>query len=57
MKSFYLSKNQDGYYRVYFVDPVTGARSVGKSTHTKDRDETILNNTYMKWCTKNNERL
>lgn len=42
MKSFYLSKNQDGYYRVYFVDPVTGARSVGKSTHTKDRDEAIL---------------
>lgn len=24
MKQFYLAKNQHGYYRVYFIDPVTG---------------------------------
>ncbi|MCR5764570.1 MAG: tyrosine-type recombinase/integrase [Treponema sp.] len=42
MRQFYLSKNSCGYYRVHFIDPVTGLQGVGKSTHTKDRDEAIL---------------
>ncbi len=39
MRQFYLSKNSCGYYRVHFVDPVTGVQGHGKSTHSKDRDE------------------
>lgn len=39
MRQFYLSKNSCGYYRVHFVDPVTGIQGHGKSTHSKDRDE------------------
>ncbi len=35
MRQFYLGNNSSGYYRVYFVDPVTGTRGPGKSTHTK----------------------
>ncbi len=42
MRQFYLSRNRCGYYRVHFVDPVTHVQGVGKSTHTKDRDEAIL---------------
>ena len=36
MRQFYLGKNSSGFYRVYFIDPVTGLRDNGKSTHTKD---------------------
>ena len=42
MRQFYLGKNQNGYFRVYFVDPVTGVRGPGKSTHTKDRQEATM---------------
>ena len=42
MRQFYLGKNSSGYYRVYFVDPVTGTRGPGKSTHTKDKVEATL---------------
>lgn len=42
MKQFYLSKNQHGYYRVYFIDPVTGAQGTGKSTHCKNRDDAMI---------------
>lgn len=42
MRQFYLGLNQNGYYRVYFVDPVTGVRGPGKSTHTKNRDEALI---------------
>ena len=42
MRPFYLSKNQCGYYRVTFVDPVTGWRSVAKSTHTKDQYQAMM---------------
>ena len=41
MRQFYLSKNSCGYYRVHFVDPVTGVQGHGKSTHSKDREEAI----------------
>ena len=42
MRQFYLGRNSSGYYRVYFVDPVTGTRGSGKSTHTKDKVEATL---------------
>ena len=42
MRQFYLSRNRCCYYRGHFVDPVTHVQGVGKSTHTKDRDEAIL---------------
>ncbi len=42
MRQFYLGKNSNGYYRVYFIDPVTGVRDTGKSTHTKDKIEATL---------------
>ncbi len=42
MRPFYLSKNQCGYYRGTFVDPVTGVQSNGKSTHSKDRVEATM---------------
>lgn len=42
MKKFYLSKNASGYYRVHFVDPVTGKQGSGKSTHTKDKLEAAM---------------
>ena len=42
MGQFYLGKNQNGYYRVYLVDPVTGVRGPGKSTHTKDKQEATM---------------
>lgn len=47
MRQFYLSKNSCGYYRVHFVDPVTGVQGHGKSTHTKDREE--ANKIAYKW--------
>lgn len=42
MRQFYLGKNSNGYYRVYFIDPVTGVRDTGKSTHTKDKIEAAV---------------
>ncbi|EID85038.1 Site-specific recombinase XerD [Treponema sp. JC4] len=42
MRQFYLSRNNSGYYKVIFVDPKTGALSVGKSTHTKDKIEAAV---------------
>ena len=42
MRQFYLGRNSSGYYRVYFIDPVTGTRGPGKSTHTKDKVEATL---------------
>ena len=42
MRQFYLGRNSSGYYRVYFVDPVTGCRGPGKSTHTKDKVEATV---------------
>ena len=42
MRQFYLGRNSSGYYRVYFVDPVTGNRDSGKSTHTKDKVEATM---------------
>ena len=42
MKKFYLSKNASGYYRVHFIDPVTGKQGTGKSTHTKDKVEAAM---------------
>ena len=42
MRQFYLSKNSCGYYRVHFIDPVTGVQGNGKSTHSKDRVEATM---------------
>ena len=42
MRQFYLGRNSSGYYRVYFIDPVTGIRDSGKSTHTKDKVEATM---------------
>ena len=42
MRQFYLGRNSSGYYRVYFIDPVTGKRDSGKSTHTKDKVEATM---------------
>ena len=39
MQLFYLSKNQDGYFKVRFVDQTTGKLLSAKSTHTKDKFE------------------
>lgn len=39
MQPFYLSKNQDGYFKVRFVDQTTGKLLSAKSTHTKDKFE------------------
>ena len=32
MRQFYLGKTSSGYYKAYFIDPVTGSRDYGKST-------------------------
>ncbi len=42
MKKIYLTRNQNGYYRVSFIDPVTGRRGPGKSTYTKDKEEATI---------------
>lgn len=42
MQAFYLSKNQHGYFRVRFPDPVTGVLGKAKSTHTKNRQKATL---------------
>lgn len=48
MQSFYLSKNQHGYFRVRFPDPVTGVLGKAKSTHTKNRQKaTIIANDWL----------
>lgn len=39
MQLFYLSKNQDGYFKVRFVDQTTGKLLSAKSTHTKNKFE------------------
>ena len=47
MQLFYLSKNQDGYFKVRFVDQTTGKLLSAKSTHTKDKFEATR--IAMKW--------
>ena len=42
MRQFYLGRNSSGYYRVYLIDPATGIRDSGKSTHTKDKVEATM---------------
>lgn len=42
MQVFYLSRNQHGYFRVRFVDPVSGKLGKAKSTHTKNRQKATL---------------
>lgn len=42
MRQFYLSKNSCGYYRIHFIDPITGKQGTGKSTHTKDLNDAIM---------------
>ena len=37
MKPFYLTKNQQGYYRDVFYNHQTGLFSSSKSTHCKDK--------------------
>lgn len=42
MQSFYLTKNQSGYFCVRFPDPVTEKLSTAKSTHCKNRQQATL---------------
>ena len=42
MRQFYLGKTSSGYYKAYFIDPVTGCRDYGKSTGTKDKIEAAM---------------
>ena len=42
MQTFYLSRNQHGYFRVSFPDPVSGKLGKAKSTHTKKRQKATL---------------
>lgn len=42
MRQFYIYKNHSGYYNAIFVDPVTGKKSVDKSTHTKDKFQATI---------------
>ena len=42
MKPFYLTKNQQGYYRAVFYNQQTGLFSSSKSTHCKDKTEAML---------------
>ena len=39
MQPFYLSKNQSGYFKVYFVNTETGKVIRTKSTHSKNKFE------------------
>ena len=48
MQTFYLSRNQHGYFRVRFPDPVTGKLGKAKSTHTKNRQQATL--IADEWC-------
>lgn len=42
MRQFYLGKTSCGYYKAYFIDPVTGCHDYGKSTGTKDKIEAAM---------------
>ena len=42
MQPFYLTLNEDHYYRVTFVDQRTGLVTCSKSTHKKDKNEATL---------------
>ena len=42
MQLFYLSRNQDGYFKVRFVDQTTGKLLSAKSTHSKDKFEATM---------------
>ena len=48
MQTFYLSRNQHGYFMVRFSDPVSGKLSKAKSTHTKNRQQATL--IADEWC-------
>lgn len=48
MQAFYLSRNQHGYFRGRFPDPVTGKLGKAKSTHTKNRQQATL--IADEWC-------
>jgi len=41
LRPFYLDKQKNGYFRVRFVDSVTGLRGTGKSTHKKTYNEAL----------------
>lgn len=42
MSPFYLTKNEHGYYRACFVNQQTGAITVAKSTHSKNKTEAMM---------------
>ncbi len=42
MQPFYLSKGKQGYYRVYFVNQITGTVLTAKSTHSKNKVEAAV---------------
>lgn len=42
MSPFYLTKNEHGYYRACFVNQQTGAVTVAKSTHSKNKTEAMM---------------
>ena len=48
MQTFYLSRNQHGYFRFRFPDLVTGKLGKAKSTHTKNRQQATLIED--EWC-------
>ena len=49
MRRFYLGKTSSGYYKDYFIDPVTSIRDYGKSTVTKDKLEAaVIANEWLK---------
>ena len=48
MQTFYLSRNQHGYFMVRFSDPVSGKLGKVKSTHTKNRQKATL--IADEWC-------
>ena len=48
MQTFYLSRNQHGYFRVRFPNPVSGKLGKAKSTHTKNRQQATL--IADEWC-------
>lgn len=42
MSPFYVSKNEHGFYRAIFVNQETGAVTVAKSTHSKNKTEAMM---------------
>lgn len=48
MQTFYLSRNQHGYFMVRFPDPVIGKLGKAKCTHTKNRQQATL--IADEWC-------